>query len=823
MFNKKMLGVSLWLALTGVFAGANADAQSLSGKVTDAETNEALPGANVVIVGSGKGVSTNNLGNYYLTGLPTGQVTIKVSFVGYETVEKAISVGSDEGMNFSLSKDLLLDEGIIVSSTRANEKTPMTFSTISNKEIKAQNLGQDMPMLVNWSPSVVTTSDAGAGVGYTGIRIRGSDATRINVTINGVPLNDSESHGTFWVNTPDLASSTNNIQIQRGVGASTNGAGAFGATINLQTSMPSTEGFGEINNSFGSYGTRKHNIVYNTGLIKDHWSFEGRLSKIASDGYIDRASSDLQSYFLSGGYYGKRTIVKALVFGGKEVTYQSWWGTPEARLNNDEEGMQEVIANNGYSQAQADNLLNSGRTFNYYQYDNEVDNYQQDHYQLHLTHQLSKEWSVNGALHYTYGRGYYEQYREGDDFSDYGLDPIIVENTTIESTDLIRRRWLDNDFYGFTYSINYSGDKWQTTLGGGLNVYDGDHFGEIIWARYASNSEIRDRYYESNALKKDFNSYLKANYQLTDRLNAYGDLQIRTIGYTTEGNDSDLATIDVDKNFFFFNPKAGLTYALDGASQLYASYSVAHREPIRSDFIDAPAGKVPSPEMLGNWEAGYKNAGKRYSAGANLYLMDYRDQLVLTGEVNDVGSSVRTNVADSYRAGIELQGSLQLSNQFTWNANLTVSRNKIKEFTEVLYDYGTNFDEYNEIRNSYKNTDISFSPNVIVGSQLFYRPIPAFEAGLLTKYVGRQYMDNTQMESRSIDPYFVNDLRFTYEWKLAWVERIGLSLLVNNVFSTLYSSNGYTFGYFGGAYEVRENYYYPQATRNFLAALSVRF
>ncbi|MEQ8534038.1 MAG: TonB-dependent receptor plug domain-containing protein, partial [Imperialibacter sp.] len=483
-------------------------------------------------LGSGKGVSTNNLGNYYLTGLSKGQVTIKVSFVGYETVEKAISVGTEEVMNFGLSKDLLLDEGIIVSSTRANEKTPMTFSTISNKEIKAQNLGQDMPMLVNWSPSVVTTSDAGAGVGYTGIRIRGSDATRINVTINGVPLNDSESHGTFWVNTPDLASSTNNIQIQRGVGASTNGAGAFGATINLQTSMPSTEGFGEINNSFGSYGTRKHNIVYNTGLIKDHWSFEGRLSKIASDGYIDRASSDLQSYFLSGGYYGKKTIVKALVFGGKEVTYQSWWGTPEARLNNDEEGMQEVIGNNGYSQAQADNLLSAGRTFNYYQYENEVDNYQQDHYQLHLTHQLSKEWSVNGALHYTYGRGYYEQYREGDDFSDYGLDPIVIENTTIETTDLIRRRWLDNDFYGFTYSINYSGDKWQTTLGGGLNVYDGEHFGEIIWARYASNSEIRDRYYESNVLKKDFNSYLKANYQLTDRLNAYGDLQIRTIGYT---------------------------------------------------------------------------------------------------------------------------------------------------------------------------------------------------------------------------------------------------------------------------------------------------
>ena len=823
MLIREKLATSLLLLLFAVCCGPNANAQSLSGKVTDAETNEALPGANVIILESGKGVSTNSLGNYYLTGLPSGQLTIKVSFVGYQTTERSVSIANEETLNFGLVRDLLLDDGIIVSSTRANEKTPMTFSSISNKEIKAQNLGQDLPLLLNWSPSVVTTSDAGAGVGYTGIRIRGSDPTRINVTINGVPLNDSESHGVFWVNTPDLASSTNNIQIQRGVGASTNGAGAFGATINLQTSMPSTEGFAEINNSFGSFATRKHNVVYNTGLIKDHWSFEGRLSNIVSDGYIDRASSDLQSFFLSGGYYGDKTMVKALAFGGKEVTYQSWWGTPEARLDNDTEGMQEVIANNGYTQAQADNLLNSGRTFNYYLYDREVDNYQQDHYQLHLSHQLSTHWSLNGALHYTYGRGYFEQYREDDDFSDYRLEPVVVENTTIESTDFVRRRWLDNHFYGFTYGVNYSGEKWQTTLGGGYNIYDGDHFGEIIWARVAGSSEIRDRYYESDALKSDFNTYLKANYQLTDRLNAYADLQVRSIGYVSEGFDNDLTAIAVDADYFFFNPKGGLTYSLSGASQLYASYSVANREPVRSDFIDAPQGNTPEHESMGNWEAGYKKGGKRHSAGVNFYLMDYKNQLVLTGEVNDVGSSVRTNVADSYRAGIELQGSVQLSSQLTWNANFTLSRNKIREFTEVVYDYGTNFDEYNEVRNVFQNTDISFSPDVVAGSQVLYRPVPAFEAGLLTKYVGRQYLDNTQMDSRSIDPYFVNDLRFTYEWTPTWVERIGVSLLVNNVFSTLYSSNGYTFGYFGGAYEVRENYFYPQATRNFLAALSVRF
>lgn len=797
-------------------------AQPLSGKVTDAETREPLPGANVVVE-NGKGTSTNTLGNYFLPGLAAGTYTLKVTYVGYEELVKEISIPVDGPVDFALEKDDLLDDEVIVYSTRANEKTPTTFTTITHKEIRSQNLGQDLPFLVNWSPSVVTTSDAGAGIGYTGIRIRGSDATRINVTINGVPLNDSESHGVFWVNTPDLASSTNNIQIQRGVGASTNGAGAFGATINLQTSMPSKDGYAELNNSVGSFATRRHNVIFNTGLIKDHWSFEGRLSQIASEGYIDRASSDLQSFYLSGGFYGEGTILKALAFGGKETTYQSWWGTPEARLENDLEGMQEVIANNGYSEEEAANLLNSGRTFNYYLYDNEVDNYQQDHYQLHLSQQLSSGWSVNGALHYTYGRGYFEQYRYDDELTDYGIAPLLIGDSSIESSDLIRRRWLDNHFYGFTYGLNYNTGRLQTTLGGGFNVYDGDHFGEVIWARFAGSSEIRDRYYSSDALKRDFNSFLKANYQVTEQLNAYADLQIRTIGYESEGTDSDLTAIGIDERFAFLNPKLGFTYSLGASSSLYASFAVANREPVRSDFIDAPGNQQPAHETLRNWELGYKIASVRFSAQANLYLMDYKNQLVLTGEVNDVGASVRTNVPDSYRAGIELQGTYQISRQLTWNANATFSRNKIREFTEVLYDYGPAFDEYNVITNVHRNTDISFSPAMVAGSQLFYRPLEAVEIGLLSKYVSRQYLDNTQMAGRSIDPYFVNDLRITYGWSPAWVERVSLSLLVNNLFNTLYSSNGYTFGYFGGPYEVRENYYYPQATRNFLAALNIRF
>jgi iron complex outermembrane receptor protein len=325
-----------------------------------------------------------------------------------------------------LEEDILMTDQVIVSATRVSEKSPTTFTTINKALLQKQNFGQDLPLTLNWTPSLVTTSDAGAGVGYTGLRIRGSDATRINVTINGIPVNDSESQGVFWVNTPDLASSTQSVQVQRGVGTSTNGAGAFGASVNLQTNTRNDKAYADVVNSFGSFGTLRNTIAFGTGLINDKFVFDGRVSQIRSDGYIDRASADLKSYYLSGGYYGKKTMIKAIVFGGKEITYQSWYGAPESRLNNDEEAMLETASIEGWNQEQTDNLLSSGRTFNIYTYDNQVDDYAQDHYQLHTSHRFSESLTLNAALHYTYGRGYYEEYRYADDFENYGLSNVVV-------------------------------------------------------------------------------------------------------------------------------------------------------------------------------------------------------------------------------------------------------------------------------------------------------------------------------------------------------------------------------------------------------------
>lgn len=714
-------------------------------------------------------------------------------------------------------------DDVIVYSTRANENTPTTYSQVSREQIKKVNLGQDLPILLNLSPSLVTTSDAGAGIGYTGLRIRGSDATRINVTINGIPVNDSESHGVFWVNMPDLASSIDNIQIQRGVGTSTNGAAAFGATVNLQTNVPSQDAYAEVNNSIGSFNTRKHTLMYNTGLLNKKWSFESRLSKIVSDGYIDRAEADLQSYFLSGGYYGKKTIVKALVFGGKEVTYQSWWGTPQAVLENDLAGIEDVIANNGYTPEQAQNIRTAGRTFNYYLYENEVDNYQQDHYQLHLSHTLTHSLTINVAGHYTYGRGYFEQFREDDELSDYFLDNVTIGDSTITSTSLIRRRWLDNDFYGTTFSLNYLKKDIELTLGGGWNKYDGDHFGRVIWAQFASNGEIRHPYYFNTGEKTDFNIYLKANYQLNNDINLFTDIQVRKIDYEVIGLTEDQILLLTGDDFKFVNPKIGVTYSLNESSNIYASFAVGNREPVRNDFVDNLTTRIVKHETLNNLEVGYRKFGKDFSFQANYYLMDYKNQLVLTGELNDVGANIRQNVPESYRMGVEIVTAYQFTDQLKWEGNMTLSRNKIKNFTEVIYNYGTNFDEFNIEETVYTDTDISFSPNVIGGSQFTYSPFDGFEASILSKYVGKQFLDNTSNDSRSIDAYFVNDLRVSFDFPLESVKRVNVSLLVNNVLDVEYSSNGYTFGYAGGDFVVRENYFYPQAGRNYLLALNLRF
>lgn len=794
----------------------------LRGNVKDSTSKEPLAGATIALKELRRFAVTNERGDFELQKLPPGSYAAEVRFLGYTTAEIQVSIPAKEPLNVLLEEEVVMTDQVIVSATRVNDKTPATYTTINKVTLQKQNFGQDLPITLNWTPSLVTTSDAGAGVGYTGLRIRGSDATRINVTINGIPVNDSESQGVFWVNTPDLASSTQSVQVQRGVGTSTNGAGAFGASVNLQTNTRNDNAYADVINSFGSFNTRRHTVAFGTGLINEKFVFDGRISQIASDGYIDRASSDLKSYYLSGGYYGKKTMIKAIVFGGKEVTYQSWYGVPESRLNNDEAAMLETAAIEGWNEEQTSNLLSSGRTFNIYTYENQVDNYAQDHYQLHLSHRFSESLTVNGALHYTYGRGFYEEFRYDDEFSKYGLSDITVGNETVSSTDLVRRRWLDNNFYGITYSINYEKEKLNSILGGALNQYDGDHFGEIIWAQVSAVPKDY-QYYFNNGKKNDFTVYWKNNYQLTGKINGFVDLQYRRVDYTASGIEDKQFMVNINQQYNFFNPKFGITYDASREQQWYASYSIGNREPVREDFINALAGEIPLHETLRNVEAGWRFRHQNITLSANYYLMNYKNQLVPTGELNDVGALIRTNVDESYRTGIELEGLVRLSSKFLWNANLTVSQNKIKDFNEVLYDYGDNFDEYNEVVTTYSNTDIAFSPNVIAGSVLMYSPLKGFELGLLTKYVGKQYLDNTSNDSRKIAAYLTNDIRMSYNWRPSFMREISLSLLANNIFNTMYSSNGYTYGYLGGATEYRQNYYYPQAGRNYMVMLALRF
>lgn len=681
---------------------------------------------------------------------------------------------------------------VVVSATRANQKTGMAFTNVYQKDIKKVNLGQDMPFLLNQLPSVVVTSDAGAGVGYTGIRIRGTDPTRINVTLNGIPYNDSESQGTFWVNMPDFASSAQSIQVQRGVGTSTNGAGAFGASININTLGYEQDAFGETNVSVGSFNTLKTNVLASTGLLNGHFVVDARLSKLSSDGYIDRAASDLKSFYVSAGYYGKNNFVRFNAFSGKEKTYQAWEGVPES-------------------------LLKTNRTFNPYTYDNQVDDYQQDHYQLISSFKLSQNWTFNPTLHYTKGRGFYEQYRERQSFANYGLPNVIIGRDTIKRTDLVRRKWLDNDFYGATYSLDYnSNKKFSANIGGGWNKYDGDHFGEIIWAKNASTSNIRYRWYESNSIKTDFNIFTKGYYQLSEALNFFADLQYRTVSYNIKGVNDDRMDITQQSDYQFFNPKFGVNYQLSKTSSVYASYAVGNKEPSRQDFIDN--AQAPLAETLRDLEIGYRTVGQTLSFDANFYYMNYKNQLVLTGQVNDVGNTIRVNVPESYRAGLELMANWKFASKWALSANTTFSQNKIKNFTETIVNYDG---DANQI-NSLSKTDISFSPNLIAGGQLSYNPAKNVELALMTKYVSKQFMDNTSDDNRSLDAFFVNDIRASYSIKPKLVKELTFSLLVNNIFNHLYESNGYTYSYIYDKQVTTENFYYPQAGTNFLLAVKVR-
>ncbi|GAA4965791.1 TonB-dependent receptor [Algibacter aquimarinus] len=715
-----------------------------------------------------------------------------------------------------------LDE-VLVKAVRVDADSPITHSNVSKEELAKRNLGQDVPTLLNFLPSIVTTSDAGAGIGYTGIRIRGISGGSTNVTINGIPYNDAESLGTFWVNLQDFSSSIENLQVQRGVGTSTNGAGAFGASVNILTDAASEQSSGETSHSFGSFNTRRHNVKFSTGLLNDHFELAGRLSQIKSDGYLDRATSDLKSYFLQGSYINNGTLIKAIAFGGHEITYQSWYGFNPV----------DVAA------VGADPNIDSNRTYNISGiqldddgnftgfYENQVDNYKQDHFQLHWNQRWNNNWSTNLGLNYTYGRGFFEEYVDNYYYSNVffapdasfdflGKEPIVVNGETITSQDYVRRRWLDNDFYVLNASVNYKNNEFSLISGLSYSSYHGDHFGELIWEQYAQNNNFGDRYYDGDGDKYDFSSFAKMTYRLNDKLSLYGDLQYRGVHYDTSGINSDLDVFEIDKSYNFFNPKLGVTYNLNKSNSLYASFARANREPSRGDFENNPDIK---PEELNDFELGWRYQNNKASINANIYYMAYNEQLVATGALDNSGAQIRANTGESYRLGLEVEANVALNN-FVLQPNFTISSNKNNE----------TFFKRDGILQNLGKTNIAFSPELVVGNTLTYNFASNFQVALLSKFVGEQFMGNIDADFSKLDSYFVNDLNIVYEIKTkAIFKSITLTGLINNIFNEKYISNGFFFTFDddfsnpGTVTTIEGAGFYPQATTNFLIGATLKF
>ncbi|HMQ48261.1 MAG TPA: TonB-dependent receptor [Saprospiraceae bacterium] len=809
-----MLKYVLPVAMLLLFAVATQAQCLVHGRVSG-EHGETLTGANVVLIETQQGTASDKNGQFALQEVLPGIYTLSVTYIGYEqeTLQLEVQSGIQHlSVDVKLKSQSFQMQGVVVKSTRAGAKTPMTYVNLSDEEIQRNNLGQDVPFLLRWTPSVIVNSDAGTGIGYTGIRIRGTDPTRINVTINGIPLNDAESQGVFWVDLPDFASSTSDIQIQRGVGTSTNGAGAFGASINLNTSDLKPEPYAELNTSIGSFNTFKGNLVFGTGLLNKHFSVDGRLSRITSDGYIDRASAELNSFYLSVARTGERSMLRFNVFSGHEVTYQAWYGVPKAYLDD------EVLRRFNPSGTEKEGTP----------HDDEVDNYRQMHYQLLYNTHFSPLWNLNLALHYTKGKGYFEQYKADQDLADYGLETMLFDTIPLPLTDLIRRRWLDNDFYGGVYALHYEhpSGRMDFTLGGGVHIYKGRHFGEIIWAEFASNSEKDDRYYDNDALKKDANVYAKLNYDLGKGLNAYVDLQLRQVNYNFIGLNAQGQVTDQQANLLFFNPKAGLFYAWNEKNKLYTSFAVGQREPNRDDYVDSSPDSRPLPERLYNTELGYEHSLEKGFLGLNAYWMDYRNQLVLTGEVNDVGAYTRVNIDKSYRLGLEGMAAWQLSNALHLEANATISRNKVRFFTEFVDVYDADFNWLEQQAIERRNTDLSFSPNIMASGILSYTlgqksTNQSLTFSVLSKYIGKQYIDNSSDEANVLDPYFFTDFRAVWILKNKWFKELGLTFWVQNVLDAQYESNAWSYRYVYDGATALDQGFFPQAGRNYLLGIRI--
>jgi len=700
-------------------------------------------------------------------------------------------------------------EEVNVNAIKADKNTPIAFTNLSKKEIQRSNLGQDLPFLISLTPSIVTSSDAGAGIGYTGFRIRGTDPSRINVTINGIPLNDSESQGVWWVNMPDFASSLENIQIQRGVGTSTNGAAAFGASINLQTIGINEIAYAKTNNSFGSFNTLKNNIEFGTGAINNKFTFDTRLSKIISDGYIDRAASDLRSLYIQGVYFENTSILKGIIFSGQEQTYQAWNGVPSI-------------------------YLDTNRTYNNYTYENEVDNYSQTHYQLHYSKNLNLNTNINLAAHYTHGQGYYEQEKLSQNLIDYNLSNIIIGNDTILSTDLIRRKWLNNDFGGITYSLNHKKNKLNLIIGGAYNKYSGQHYGNIIWAEYASNGSFEHEYYRNIATKFDNNVFVKSDYQASRKTLVFIDIQLRNIDYEFNGNDVDGSLETQNIELDFLNPKFGLTYNLSKNQILYGSYAVANKEPNRADYIESSPNSRPIHETLYDTEIGYKYTNRRLVFNVNLFNMKYDNQLIKTGEINDVGYFTSKNIKSSFRRGAEVEGAFIVNEKLNISGNLTISENKVDSFTQYI----DNWDTWGQSQIFHKNSDLAFSPNIIWAAQANYNLNKRTKVIFNSKYVGEQYIDNTSSRERMLNDYLISNLQFDYHFNNYLLKDAKISFLINNLFNIEYVSNAWIYRYITNTFDPRESDdftslasdgiydmagYFPQAKRNYLLGLTLGF
>ena len=770
-----------------------------------------LQGATVIVVGTNNGAVTDSEGMFTIYPGYESPVSLKISFIGYE--EQLVESDAQGTVILNVVLQLLsYNPGeAIISAVRAGAKTPVTYTNVSRDIIEKNHSGQDIPFLLGFTPSLVETSEAGTGIGYTSFRIRGSDASRINVTIDGIPLNDAESQQVFWVDLPDLASSADNIQVQRGAGTSTNGAGAFGATISLLTSSPEKEPSAKFSASVGSFGTRSVSATASTGMINDKYALQVRLSDMSSNGYIRRTASDHSSAFISGIYRTSKLFLKSNIALGKEKTGIGWWGVPQEML----------LIDRRFNPAGAYTDGNGTNRF----YENETDNYIQNHFHLMGDYRVNGKLSLSAALHYTSGEGYYEEYRDESDLSDYGLDNIIIGSTTIEATDIIRQKWLKNGFYGGLWGLKYKSGRLEAVAGGAANIYEGNHFGTIEWMRESAQYDKGYEWYRNSARKSDYSVFAKAQFDLTSSLSLYGDLQFRNIGYTLDGLDDDLRNLFQDHRYNFFNPKAGLFLEISEKSATYLSFAVAGREPTRQNFKDAAGDNnaTPRPEKMYDTEAGYRISGENYAAEVNLFAMTYKDQLIPTGELSDVGYPVMTNVEKSRRIGAELSGSVEAGAFLSWKGSITLSSNRISDFIEYYSDYNSVSNETEYKSKEPEDSDIAYSPSVTAWSDFGFNITEVVTVHFVSKYVSRQYFDNTMSNLRTIDPYGFSNMRFDITPAFKKVKELNIQLFINNIFNSVYESNAYGGNWYEDGVEKSWAYFYPQAGRNFMAKITLEF